>query len=82
MTVRAKFTLISVKEWGGEGRELEFMTAYSPEVPEDQRFSKASPSGSMRIMIDNPAAIAFFTGKIGKAFYLDMIDVPPDPPKS
>jgi hypothetical protein len=81
MTVRAKMCLSSIASYGYEGRELRFSTQYSPEIPEDQRFAKASPSGDMRIMVDNPAALAMFEGKIGKAFYLDMVEVPPDPPK-
>lgn len=76
MTTRAKFTLQSITSYGGQGRELRFMASYSPELPEDQRFAKASPSGDMRIMIDNPVALAEFEGKIGKAFYLDMVEVP------
>ena len=80
MTVRAKFTLQSVKTYGGEGRELQFYAQYDTTIPEDQRFAKASPSGNMTIAIDNPAALAMFEGKIGKAFYLDMVEAPEPKP--
>lgn len=81
MTIRAKFVLQSVTTYGGEGRELSFWAQYDTTIPEDQRFAKATPSGSMKMVIDNPAALAFFEGKIGKAFYLDMVEAP-EPPKS
>lgn len=76
MTVRAKFTLQSVTTYGGEGRMLKFYTQYDSTIPEDQRFTKATPSGSLEMTVDNPAALAFFENRIGKAFYLDMVEVP------
>ena len=42
--------------------------------PEDQRFSKATPSGSLRMQVDNPAALEQF--EPGKAYYLDFTPVP------
>lgn len=77
MTIRAKFTLQSAKSYGGESRELEFYTQYDSTIPEDQRFAKATPNGSMKILVDNPIALAFFEGKIGKTFYLDMVEAEP-----
>lgn len=81
MTVRAKFVLQSVLTYGGESRVLEFTTQYDTTIPEDQRFAKATPSGTLRMQIDNPPALALFEGKIGKAFYLDMVEAP-EPAKS
>lgn len=76
MTIRAKFVLQSITEYNGPGRELKFWAQYDQSIPEDQRFAKATPSGSMTMTVDNPAALVFFEGKIGKAFYLDMTEVP------
>jgi hypothetical protein len=87
MSTRAKFTLTALVATsygnvdGMTSRELKFSTRYDPTIPEDQRFTKASPSGSLSIVIDNPAALAFFEGKIGKAFYLDFTEAP-EPAKS
>lgn len=72
--VRAKLRLTSIKqqEWGGQ--ELEFTAQYSPEVPEDQRFQKATPSASAKFQIDNPAAFEQF--KIGDCYYVDFSPAP------
>ncbi len=74
MTVRAKFVLQSVTTYGGEGRELKFWAQYDTTIPEDQRFAKATPSGTLTMTVDNPGALAVFEGKVGKAFYLDMTE--------
>jgi hypothetical protein len=74
MPVRAKFrcTFETLKKWGPEDsqvtRSYEFMAAYDPAVPEDQRYAKASPSGSLTIQVDNPAV----TFEPGKSYYLDF----------
>jgi hypothetical protein len=80
MAVRAKFVLQSVTSYGGEGRELNFLAQYDTSIPEDQRFAKATPSGWMKMTIDNPVALAMFEGKIGKSFYLDMVEAEPAKP--
>lgn len=76
MPVRAKFRcqFETYKKWGpGDGqatRTYEFMAVYDPDVPEDQRYAKASPSGSLTIQVDNPA-VSF---EPGKSYYLDFTE--------
>ena len=79
MSVRAKLKLISVTEskWAAEmpaQHNLKFSTVYDPSIPEDQRFCKATPSGSAEFLVDNPAAVAQI--ELGKDYYLDFTPVP------
>lgn len=80
MSVRAKMTLQSITEehWGpGEGQStkyLNFTCTYDASLPEDQRFQKATPSGSAKFQVDNPAALEQFVA--GQAYYVDFMPVP------
>lgn len=75
MSVRAKFILESVipVNWGGA--QAIFRCSYDDTIPEDQKFCKATPSGEIRMQIDNPAALQQLT--IGKSYYVDFTEVPP-----
>ena len=70
MTVRAKFTLYSITDFGGTVRTLKFNAQYDTSIPEDQRFAMATPNGSFETYCDNPSAIEQF--QIGKAYYFDI----------
>jgi hypothetical protein len=73
MPTRAKFTCtreINTK-WSSAvdpQRSYEFQAVYDTTTPEDQRFAKSTPSGSMTIAVDNPAV----TFVPGRAYYLDI----------
>lgn len=68
-TVRAKFTVLSVKEYGYGGKEAELSAMYS-NTPEDNQFAKATPSGNIKITVDNPATRDFLIP--GKSYYVDF----------
>ncbi len=70
MSVRAKFTVTAITERSWGGKEIEFSCQYDPSIPEDLRFQKATPSGSIHMQIDNPVALEQF--KLGKAYYADF----------
>ena len=77
MMTRAKFMLTAHTEmaYGPDswrGHEFKFSAQYDPSIPEDQRFAQASPSGEMKIMVDNPPVVEFWKGMLGKQFYLDF----------
>lgn len=76
MRIRAKFQLQEHRQtsWGGEhcSHTFIFRPSYDPNIPEDQRFAKASPSGEMSITVDNPPVIEYWTARLGKQFYLDF----------
>jgi len=52
-----------------------FRPQYDPSISEDQRFATATPTGELRIHVDNPAVIAAWTDKQGQQFYLDFTPV-------
>ena len=68
--VRAKMmlTAITAHSWGG--KSLEFSCEYDPSIPEDVRFQKATPSGNVKICIDNPTAVSQF--ELSKSYYVDF----------
>lgn len=70
MSVRAKFTVLSHKKYSYGHTEVALSPQYDTTIPEDQRFAKATPQGSISLTIDNPAAVEELA--IGKAFYVDF----------
>lgn len=75
MTVRAKMRLTSMTEvkWSptaDPSRRVRLETQYDSSIPEDQAFTKATPSGHIEMTIDNPAALAQL--ELGKAYYVDF----------
>lgn len=70
-----KFTLRSLKDYGNDNKEVELCTRYDSALPEDQKFSKFTPSGEMKFALQNPALDGFF--KPGET-YLITIEPAPD----
>lgn len=74
MKVRAKFRCISVTQYSSDPdgmKQYRFQAMYSPEVPEDQRYSKYTPSGSLEMTVDN-SSVEFI---VGADYYLDFSEV-------
>lgn len=71
--IRAKFHCQSETKhsWSVEARTYRFQAAYDPDLPEDQRFAKATPTGSLEMLVDNPAA----QFEVGMSYYLDFTPV-------
>lgn len=74
-SVRAKLKLVEVREGGyvrggPTVKTLKFQAQYDNTIPEDQRFQKATPTGSCELQIDNPAALAQF--ELGGDYYVDF----------
>ena len=75
MSVRAKLklTCITTKEFTEgypKSTTLRFDCQYDTSTPEDQRFAKATPSGHVELVVDNPSALDQFVA--GKDYYLDF----------
>ena len=70
--VRGKFKLQEIHQhaWSGDGRTLIFTAEYDPDLPEDQKYAKATPSGKIEMGVDNPAALQQF--ELGKSYYVDF----------
>lgn len=78
MIGRCKFLLqvTETLDWGrgSTQKKFKFNTVYDKTIPEDVEFCKATPSGSMEVVIDNPNV----TDKLipGKSYYIDIVEIP------
>lgn len=73
-SVRAKFRCSSVETFSTapEGqRTYRFNAEYDASVPEDQRYARYTPMGSLSITVTNPAVVF----EPGKSYYLDFTQV-------
>jgi hypothetical protein len=78
MSVIAKMRVASVEDFGGGSKRIKLSCLYDPDgIPEDQRFTKATPWGEFVATIDNPAASEQMP--IGKLFYVTFEPVPEKP---
>jgi hypothetical protein len=71
MDARAKFQCSHATK-DMYGWEYQFTAIYDNSTPEDQRFTKSTPSGKLTMRVDNPA-VSFEPGKF---YYLDIGEVP------
>lgn len=67
--MRAKFKVTKVTKLEG-GTEIATAMAVSADTPENQSFSKFTPSGNLEIHITNPDTYGFF--EPGGSYYLDF----------
>jgi hypothetical protein len=72
--VRAKFRVTSVTEhFGWNGVTVTLTPQYDTTIEEDRRYAKATPSGEIKITIDNPPALEQF--KKGQFMYVDFTPI-------
>jgi len=73
MKIRAKFQVQEITQttWGTV--RVTLRPQYDPEMPEDERFAKATPDGLLEMDIENPKALEEL--KLGRVFYLDFVPV-------
>lgn len=72
--IRAKFQCQEETRrcWGdSDTRVYKFGAVYDPNQPEDQGFSKYTPSASLEMTVDKPTA----TFDVGAFYYLDFVPV-------
>jgi hypothetical protein len=73
--VRAKFRLMMKTEAANiPGATLKFETMYDPECPEDDRYCRATPSGTLEMRVDNPDVLQRL--KLGAIYYLTFTEGP------
>lgn len=69
--VRAKFRRNVIEARAGmSGKSITFAPMYDTSIPEDLRYSQATPSGELKMYVDNPA-VEF---KLGAQYYLDFTE--------
>lgn len=66
MQVRCKMRLDSIHQFMNS-REFNFSLVYDDGTPENKKFYSSSPSGSFKILVNNPAV----NYEIGKYYYFD-----------
>jgi len=72
--VRAKFRLSGVTYYPDTtAQTLKFQVHYDPSIPEDQKFTKYTPTGQIEMHVDNPTAQQMF--KVGEYYYVDFTPV-------
>lgn len=70
-TVRAKFKVDEVTDYGYGAKRVKLSAVYSHDRnSEDNQFSQATPSGSIEMMVTNPNALEFI--QPGKSYYVDF----------
>lgn len=74
MTVRAKFTLNSTTRHSGGAVTLKFTPVFDDGIPENERFSKHTPSGLLEMTVTPTSVVDAF--KLGESYYLDFTPVP------
>lgn len=76
--VRGKFFVIGIEKqpYAGSAPRFKFgaVSKSDKEGSENTFFSQATPSGTIEMTIDNPAAAAQF--ELGKCYYVDFTPVP------
>ena len=75
MSVRAKFRVHSVEDFGGS-KIINMGPVYEGQIgdnEENKRFSKATPNGSFKMTVDNPYAADQFAA--GQEWYFDLTKV-------
>ena len=76
MKIRAKMTVSEITRTAYGTERAKLNAVYSTNNnSEDNTYSKATPSASLEISIDNPAAQGILIP--GKSFYIDFIPVEP-----
>lgn len=73
MNTRGKFQLINDSKncWNPTTRIYKFQAVCNDGTPENERFHKYTPSGSIEIAVDNPNVIL----ELGKFYYVDFTEV-------
>lgn len=73
MKMRAKLTIVEIRKYGDAICEtLVFDAKYDPaNSPEDNSYSKYTPSAQLTMCVTNPALVGTF--KAGETFYVDFI---------
>lgn len=76
--IKAKFTVTEVTHYE-QGGKLQLEPRYSKDIPEDETFYSATPSGRIEMYCANPRVIEQMTP--GKVFFVEFHEAPEGTPK-
>lgn len=71
--IRGKLTVTEITHHRYPGVTVKMTALYDPGIPEDKRFSEATPNGYLEWLITNPAAMTEF--ELGRSFYVDLTPI-------
>jgi len=72
--MRAKLRLTDITDFGENvSKRVRFACIYDATIPDDQRFQKATPSGTVELYVDNKEALSGM--KVGASYYVDFTEV-------
>ena len=71
--VRAKFKVQTVEHYEGAYRRVKLQAVSDDGIPENKRYHKYTPNGTIELSIDNPPASDVFAP--GMSFYVDFTAV-------
>lgn len=74
MKVRAKFRIGSVTKYQEGIGDVTLTAVTADGVPENERYHRYTPSGELKMRVDNPPVLAAFEGRLGKTVYVDFAD--------
>lgn len=76
-SIRSKFKFVEIRQRceTPHVRTYVFETQYDPLIPEDRRFLKATPQGTITMQVDQPQVLERF--HLGECYYFDAIEAPP-----
>jgi hypothetical protein len=74
MPIRCKFKLTSVTPQDYGNAKIHMEASYDNSIPEDQQFSKYTPTGHLEALINNPHALEQLV--TGQDYYIDITPVP------
>jgi len=69
-TAVCKFACTGITDHGHSTRTVKLETRYDDTLPDDQRFSRATPYGAMEFGLQNPALEGFFAP--GATYYIEI----------
>lgn len=72
MRVRAKFRINEVTMYNETYGKVKLTAVHETNTPENQRFTKATPNGTIEMYVDNPTALEQF--KPGRYVYADFTE--------
>jgi len=72
ITVRAKMRCVQVVTHDGGWQTIKFHAQYDETLPEDRRFSKATPNGSAEFSLSTDVLIGHY--KPGTCYYFDVVE--------
>jgi hypothetical protein len=71
--VRGKFQVTKIAKTSFGSTEITLSPNYDNTIPEDQKYAKATPSGTIQMTVDNPPAVEYLN--LGEYFYVDFMKV-------